>query len=453
MNKTHQAKATERWTALSGLVLSLVVVLATMTSRAQTFNSGSDGSDGALTIPANAGTIVFDPTDIARWGRILDPDGDGVYNFTTITINSGSTLRLRGDKVSKPVHWLATGDVVINGVLDLSGATGVGTTDLSVRRQVAIPGSGGFAGGAGGTYSNPSAVPATPGEGPGGGTGGNPCGTGSTTTKCGNGGTFTGNRYLVPLIGGSGGSGAVADGAYNGGGGGGGAILIASSTSIAVNGSISAAGGGGVYLVGFYGWLGAGGSGGAIRLVAPTLSGSGHLNVNGGFVYASNGGCYAGYPGYGCSNSLSQYPSFGSQGWVRLEGFTISNSLVLDTGNAFVMRSSPIDPSTLRPASSIRITAVNGIQVPLNPSGSFALPDVTISSNGSVNIDIAATGIPSGTVVTLQVYPQSPLDMTTVNLPTAQATLVGTLQSSSATAIFTFPYGFSKGFVRATWTQ
>jgi hypothetical protein len=78
---------------------------------------------------------------------------------------------------------------------------------------------------------------------------------------------------------------------------------------------------------------------------------------------------------------------------------------------------------------------------------------VSISRNGAVNVDIQATGIPDGTVVTLQVYAQTPIDLTAVNLATAQATLGGTLQSSTATATFTFPYGFSRGFVRATWTQ
>ena len=89
------------------------------------------------------------------------------------------------------------------------------------------------------------------------------------------------------------------------------------------------------------------------------------------------------------------------------------------------------------------MTAISGVPVPANSSGSFVLPDVTINNGGSVNVDVAATGIPPGTVVTLQIYPQSPTDLTTVYLPTAQATLAGTLQSSTATATFTFPYGFS----------
>ena len=415
-----------------GSLLAMVAILITSAPpHAQSFSSGSTGSDGALTIGSNQGTIIFDPQDTARWGKVLDPDGDGVYNFTTITIGSGSALRLQGDKVNRPLYWLASGDVLINGGLDLSGAGGPpGTTDVSLRRQVAIPGSGGYAGGAAGRTSTPT-LPATAGDGPGGGSGGiisgGSCSSGNI---CGKGGTFTGNRYLIPLIGGSGGEGAAwSDATFYSGGAGGGAILIASSTVITLNASINASGGAGTSLVG------GGGSGGAIRLVAPVLAGNG----NGSFLVSG---------GSGNTTSVS-----GSPGWVRLEGFQISTAYSFPTGGAFVTRGSPVDPSSLRPASSIRVTAIDGVAVSGNPSGSFALPDVTISKNTAVNVDIQATGIPPGTVVTLQVYPQTPTDINTVNLPTAQATLAGTLQSSAATATFTFPYGFSRGYVRASWTQ
>jgi hypothetical protein len=408
--------------ALRAIMIAIAIVIVNVDPNAQSFNSGSDQSDGALTVAANQGVIVFNPLDVARWGRVLDADGDGVYNFTTVTINSGSTLRLQGDRVNKPVYWLAAGEVVINGALDLSGSPGAYTTDLGLRRQVSIPGAGGYAGGAGGSGS----VLPTPGEGPGGGSGGTgSCGTGCSAGK---GGTFTGNRYLIPLVGGSGGEGALDPNTmYEGGGAGGGAVLIASSTSITLAGSISAAGGnGGAYYI-----YAGGGSGGSIRLVAPTLSGSGSINVNGG----SGGGV----------------GRDGSRGWLRLEGFTISNSFGLPIG--VVTRGSPIDPNTLKPAGSIRVIAIDGVAVSPKPSGSFVLPDVSISKNGPVNVDILASGIPPETIVTLQVYPQTPADTVIVNLPSALATLSGTLQSSTATATFTFPYGFSRGFVRATWTQ
>jgi len=385
--------------------------------HAQSFSSGSDGSDGALTVAPNQGNITFDPFDAARWGRILDPDGDGVFNFTTITVGSNTTLIMRGDKSPKPVHWLASGNVLISGGLEVSGANGSDTTDPAFRRQVALPGAGGYAGGAGGS----GALPATAGDGTGGGSGGIQCpGFLGSINVCGKSGTFTGNRYLIPLVGGSGGEGSYSNnGHFYGGGGGGGAILIASSTSITITGFVNAVGGNGVSGAG-------GGSGGAIRLVAPTLGG-GLIQVFGGSGFKT-----------------------APPGWIRLEGFSIGN---FNIDASVVTRGSPVDSASLRPASAIRVTAINGIPVPANPTGSFVLPDLTMNSSGPVNVDIEATGIPPGTVVTLQVFAQTPTDLSTLNLPTAQATLLGTLQSSTATASFTFPYGFSRGFVRATWTQ
>ena len=53
------------------------------------FDSGSDGSDGALIFeaPETETTIDFDPT---AFDPPLDPDGDNVYHFTTIYIPSGN---------------------------------------------------------------------------------------------------------------------------------------------------------------------------------------------------------------------------------------------------------------------------------------------------------------------------------------------------------------------------
>ncbi len=402
--------------SLAGVSLLALVVVAfsAPVPRAQSFTSGSDGSDGALLGATNCGTIVFDPLDVARWGKVLDADADGVYNFTTITINSGCTIKLQGDRVAKPVYWLATGNIVINsgGTLDLNGAGGSGSSDVNLRRTWALSGSGGFAGG---VQSFGSVV--ANGEGPGGGIVTSSCQ--SQASPCGGPGTFTGNRYLIPLIGGSGGAGS----SNCGGGGGGGAVLLASSTSIVNNGTISAIGGNGCSGAG-------GGSGGAIHLVAPSLSGGGLESVNGG----ASGGQASGGPG-----------------WIRLEGFVITGLTGFNPSTAVVTRGTPVNPTAFRPVGSIRVSAVDGIPVALTPTGSLTLPDVSISKLTPVSIEIEAHGIPPGTIVTLQIFSQTPTDLNTVNVTTT-APLVGTLQSSNATFQFTFPYGFSRGFVRATWT-
>lgn len=403
----------------------LAAVVATPSAYGQTVNSGSDDSDGALTVASNLGTIIFDPADAARWGKVLDADGDGVYNFTSISIASGTTLKLTNDRVARPVYWLASGTVSIAGVLDLSGTSGSITSDPGFRRLVPVAGSGGFSGGAGGIRNVCSTNQATAGEGPGGGAQAGPC---DGNYRSGSGGAFFGNRYVVPLIGGSGGGGALDD-AYVSGGAGGGAILIASSSSIAVTGRIESSGGGAVN----YNRCGGGGSGGSIRLVAPAITGSGALNVNGGSS---------------CSGGTA-----GAAGQVRLEAFNISSSLTFNAGGFFVTRGSPVDESSLRPSGQVRVTSIGGVAVPPNPAGSFVLPDVTISAGAAVPVVIDATGVPPGTVVTLHVYPQSPSDLSTVYLPPVTTTLSGTLAASTATIDFVFPYGFSRGTIIASWIQ
>src|SRR5450755_1106851 len=92
---------------LRSILCSLIATLATAAASAQTFSSGSTGSDGALTFNT-PGTYVFDPK---TYNPPLDPSGDNVFNFTTITIASGVTVRLTGSVINGPVVWLASGTV------------------------------------------------------------------------------------------------------------------------------------------------------------------------------------------------------------------------------------------------------------------------------------------------------------------------------------------------------
>jgi hypothetical protein len=209
---------------------STFLILSLEGALAQTFSSGSTGADGALNITA-PGITVFDP---AKYSARTN----NIYNFTTITIAIGSTLKISGGLLGGPVYFLATGDVNLNGPIDVSGEAGTTARDLG-EREPSIPGPGGYPGGLGGTAQSA----ATAGGGPGGGAPATLPGTGGLS------GVYTGTRYLVPLVGGSGGGGALktacdAPGAASGGAGGG-AILVASSTSITVQdtGGVKAAGG------------------------------------------------------------------------------------------------------------------------------------------------------------------------------------------------------------------
>src|SRR5262245_44989910 len=72
----------------------------------QGFTSGSDGSYGPMNIQTNT---------------TLDLPPNGIFNCTTITIASGARLNFRRNALNTPVHLLATGDVIVNGTIDVSG--------------------------------------------------------------------------------------------------------------------------------------------------------------------------------------------------------------------------------------------------------------------------------------------------------------------------------------------
>lgn len=212
-------------------VLIGFILVASLSARAQTFNSGSTGADGALDL-----STLSCPTGYCT---VQLPES-GVLNYTTVNIPVGKGLVFARNSRNTPVYMLAQGNVTIAGTLFVSNPYYVpGGGDCR------IPGPGGFYGG----------QPGQPGFGPGGGT--------ATTPY----GSWIGPLSLVPIIGGSGG--------YSSGGGGGGAIVIASSTSINVSGSISASS----YCSG-----NVTGAGGAVRLVANSISISGTLSA-----YAFNG--------------------------------------------------------------------------------------------------------------------------------------------------------------------
>jgi len=248
---------------------TIALLLATMFlpgARSQGFRSGSNGSAGALNVTGGITNIALPP--------------DGILNYTTITIPKDATVRFIKNANNTPVYLLTTGDVSVVGIIQLDG-------DSGDDRKGGESGPGGYNGGNPG-HTKVSSPPGA-GYGPGAGQGGannselSGAGAASYATKGGlssstNKGAIYGSALLVPLVGGSGGGGFEGTPIGSGGGGGGGAILIASNSRIDVSGTITAkAGGSG-------GNAYNGGSGGAIRLVAPVVRGNGSLSVlgNGG---------------------------------------------------------------------------------------------------------------------------------------------------------------------------
>jgi hypothetical protein len=342
----------------------------------------------------------------------LSASGNTIYNYTTINIASGVTVVMSAQNLNAPIYWLASGAVTIAGTINLNGQNGASYGQSEEQRSPAYGGSGGYEGGVGGRIQSTPAIPAQPGSGPGGGA------AGTTTVGTGINATFAGtNIYLVPLVGGSGGGGAYQPSTEiigPGGGGGGGAILIASSTSINITGTIEANGGS----EGITDSVGAGGgSGGAVHLIAPTVNGGGTVEA-----YGQDGA---------------------ANGAIRIEAGTYPNSLsltppytVASTPNLYLPSSSP---------GAITVVSVNGVSLPATPTGSFVTPDVSINSTAAVPVVINATNIPVGTPLTLQFFSDNGTDFT------VPAALTGTLAQSTTTVQVTFPPGFTRGYVTASW--
>ena len=444
-----QAKRFPR--ALCAAALGLAALGAARSASAQAFNSQSTGADGAFDLTGTpSGTIVdFDPR-VLRVNRDpaqppIDPQRDNVFHFTNVVVPTGVTVKLSARWTSGPVYWLATGTVAIAGTLDLTGQQGHSHTNSTVLRVPAVPGPGGFPGGIGGNHSTSSRGRAHSGSGPAGGIGAS---TPGGDSHRGFGGGFVGSTFLVPLTGGSGGGGGSYDGFEQwgaGGGAGGGALLIASSVSINVTGQILAHGGrGGIgnqaCCSAYYGGAGAGG---AIRFVAPLINGNGTLHAGSNVV--AGGGCF-------CQPTSGPTSSNSVGGRIRLEAFRHEWSFNIQGSYTSGSPLSSFVPTT--PPPSLQVIGVDGQTVATDPTGSFDLADVTINDSGPVEIVIRARNVPltsgSPAVDTVPKLYLFSLEGTDIALDATK--LEGSFESSTATVTATLPPGFTRGYVRASWS-
>jgi len=336
---------------------------------------------------------------------------NGVWNYTSINVPDGLTVRFRRNAANTPVTWLATEDAVISGIISLDGRRGFGLPNIPGNQPVGGP--GGYDGGLGGNRIELfNTTSGTPGGGPGGGLPGvaNRA-NGLNATHQG----IYGNVYLIPPTGGSGGGGSAAYDTASGanGGGGGGAMLLASSRDIYVNGTIRA-NGGAAQNVGAFPATSGHGAGGGIKLVCDRLHGSGTIQARGG-----NNATTANIGGY-----------------VRLESylrpFDISGTVA--AGNR--SNAAPVMGVNYSAVPSLVISQVKGTNVVQPPTGSFQTPDVVFSEAGPVTITVTATNIPDGTTVTARVVTAS----STINLP-AGADPPVTLAGGTANFTATVPAG------------
>lgn len=334
----------------------------------------SDGSDGALNITedtvidlSKAVTGTWDQNNTANAGKgVYDPEKWAiVFKYTSVNIagqTTGTPSVLVGKNVTfinhpshAPVVWLVQGNVFINGLLSLRGKDN--PSGVVSALQPAEPGPGGFRGGATGPTGSGN------GYGPGAALGE---GYGSYASAY-------GNPQIIPLIGGS--------GSYHGrdaagGGAGGGAILIAAQ-QIVINGMIDVSGGIA------NSWAPTRASGGAIRLVAESVTGTGPQ---------------------GLAQNLIAIPD----GRIRIEGSLSSNLLTVPE----TIGVPPANPPIIWPAANApkaRVLSVDNTppKDPLDPRAPLiAAADIAIQNNAPVNILIETRDFPIEGVVQLAVIPK-----------------------------------------------
>jgi hypothetical protein len=236
-------------------------------------------------------------------------------------------------------------------------------------------------------------------------------------------------------VGGSGGGGgstaSYQSGASRGGGGGGGAVLVCSPGTLTLGpeGVIAANGGaGGSRLDGPIGnGCGGGGSGGAIRLVA------GHLA---GHAVAANLQIGGGSRGAGQCGSAAD----GGNGRLRVE-FDTHSLVTTIFPSASVSHPAAILVSDL---PALAITSVGGVAVPALPQADYGAPDLALPGTAAnpVAVQLAASGIPLGTTVTVTVTPEGG-DRSSVD----SSPLQGTQAGSTAIASVDLPVGSGRTVV------
>ena len=331
----------------------------------------------------------------------LDLPTNGVFNCTTIAIAQGATLRFNRNALNTPVYLLATGSVVLDGTIDVSGSASPGNF------QGGEGGPGGFDGGPGG-FSNPDKnFPGGAGQGPGGGRSGNgrpdsgsAAGGGAYATRAAgfldakDGQTY-GTPLLIPLVGGSGGGGM--DGNQNaGGGGGGGAILIASSSIVRIDatGSILARPGPGYHGASFDLSPGNGGSGGAIRLLAPRVFGTGILNVRGSGLFNLDDGNQVSGLGRIRIDSIFRFePTNAAQDNI---GFSFQPAAVASVGSAMVV----FPPNNPR----LDIVQAAGSTIPEGTNGSVFV-ELPFGSDTNQTVVVQARNFNSNVAIRLVLTP------------------------------------------------
>ena len=342
----------------------------------------SDGSDGALS-PAVDTVIDLSQAVPGTWSddNAGGDIGKGVYDvdqwavvfeYSSVNIPAGVTVSFADHPSKAPVIWLVSGSVNIEGTIDLKG----GSVYVSGLEGL-VPtsgGPGGFRGGAAG--------PEGTGDGLGIGGAGSTGGDGFPVYQSGI--REYGNPQILPLMGGSGGQGT----GNTAGAGGGGAIMIACANTISLDGTINSSGGNS--LVGFNGHLHRG-SGGAIRLIADQIDGSGLLDCRGGYWSME-------------SDEDTSFNQGGSVGRIRIETANYSPNVTMYPETVAVAPAIP--PQIFPPvnAPTVKILSVDSLTAPADPNAPLSTSaDIAIQNDAPITVTLETRNFPLEGVVQLRV--------------------------------------------------
>lgn len=196
-----------------------------------------------------------------------------------------------------------------------------------------------------------------------------------------------GNPSLIPLVGGSGGSGSP-NGAVGGGGAGGGAILIATRGTLNISGTITARGGTGWPAHDWRVSSSGGGSGGAIRLIATELAGAGVVSALG---------------------TDGEFP--GSFGRTRIERVVNNNSITM-TPDASIVAIFDEASATLWPpigAPEVRVLSIGAVNTPTDPRAEFGTfgADVALPITASTRVLVETKNVEQASQVKVRGTPRS----------------------------------------------
>lgn len=324
-----------------------------------TFSSGSTGADGDFnptnSMPSTGWSVSGNTVTVTN-------SSDGIFNFRSIYIDTGWTVKFTQNTLNTPVYLLSQSNVTVKGTISVSGNNGASS-----------PGTAGGSGGPGGFDGGQSGSGSL--HGPGFGPGGGPQAraAGYVVAGASSGGSPYGVLDIRPFIGGSGGGGGVFAG--HGGGGGGGALLIASSQTTDITGTVVANGGGPGS------WDGGRGSGGSIRIMTDTLLGDGRIEA----VQSTSG------------------DKVSSHGRIRIEAcnnnraaLTFPPATFSEPGSVFIVTN-----------PTIQVTSIAGESVTWPPTGSMSAPDVSLPpgfTNPAV-VSVLASNVSSGTGFKIIVTP------------------------------------------------